>query len=238
MPILFGANSFLGLVKAFIYGENINLHNNFFSYIVSSLLKDVIKMIYQKYQCILILRRMIMETKKSKIIILSGKAESGKNKVADIFKNIYEEKKIKTVIISYAFYLKEYAKKITTWNGEEETKPRTFLQQIGDYVKKIDNKFLINRLLQDIEVYKNYFDVIIVSDARFIEEINCIKEKYENVSVINIIGKENSLNNIEKNHITETALDNYNLYDFIIENKGSIEELEQNVKNIVEVIKW
>lgn len=171
-----------------------------------------------------------------KIIILSGKAESGKNKVASIIENNLKNKKV--ITISYASYLKEYAKNVLKWDGNESTKPRTFLQEIGDYVKKIDNKFLINRLLQDIEVYKNYFDVIIISDARFIEEINCIKEQYENVSVINIIGRENSLNNMEKNHITETALDNYNLYDFKIENKGSIEELEQKVKNIIEVIKW
>lgn len=171
-----------------------------------------------------------------KIIILSGKAQSGKNKVASIIENNLKDKKV--ITISYASYLKEYAKNILKWDGNENTKPRTFLQEIGDYVKTIDNKFLINRLLQDIEVYKNYFDVIIVSDARFVEEINCIKEKYENVSVINIIGRENSLNNKEKNHITETALDDYNLYDFIIENKCSIEELEQKVKNIIEVIKW
>lgn len=171
-----------------------------------------------------------------KIIILSGKAESGKNKVASIIENTLKDKKV--ITISYASYLKEYAKNILKWDGNENTKPRTFLQEIGDYVKTIDNKFLINRLLQDIEVYKNYFDVIIISDARFIEEINCIKEKYENISVINIIGRENSLNNMEKNHITEIALDNYNLYDFKIENKSSIEELEQKVKNIIEVIKW
>lgn len=171
-----------------------------------------------------------------KIIILSGKAESGKNKVASIIENKLKYKNV--ITISYASYLKEYAKNILKWNGLEETKPRTFLQEIGDYVKTIDNKFLINRLLQDIEVYKNYFDVIIISDARFIEEINCVKEKHENVSVINVIGKENNLNEMEKNHITETALDNYNLYDFKIENIGSIEALEKEVKNIVEVIKW
>jgi len=171
-----------------------------------------------------------------KIIILSGKAGSGKNKVASIIENTLKTKKV--IIVSYASYLKEYAKNILKWDGLEETKPRTFLQQIGDYVKIIDNKFLINRLMQDIEVYKNYFDVIIISDARFIEEIDCIKEKYNNVSVINVNGRENSLNNIEKKHITETALDDYNLYDFKIENKGSIEELEQKVKNIIEVIKW
>ena len=89
------------------------------------------------------------------IIILSGKAESGKNKVASIIEENLKDKKV--ITISYAFYLKEYAKKILKWDGLEDTKPRTFLQEIGDYVKEIDKNFLINRLLQDIEVYKKYF---------------------------------------------------------------------------------
>lgn len=169
------------------------------------------------------------------IIILSGKAESGKNKVASIIEENLKDKKV--ITISYAFYLKEYAKKILKWDGLEDTKPRTFLQEIGDYVKEIDKNFLINRLLQDIEVYKKYFDVIIISDARFIEEINCIKEKYLNTKVINITGRTNKLTEIEKNHITETALDNYDLYDFKIENTSSIEELEEKVLKIIEVIK-
>lgn len=170
------------------------------------------------------------------IIILSGKAESGKNKVASIIEENLKDKKV--ITISYAFYLKEYAKKILKWDGLEDTKPRTFLQEIGDYVKEIDKNFLINRLLQDIEVYKKYFDVIIISDARFVEEINCIKEKYLNTKVINIVGRSNKLTEIEKNHITETALDNYDLYDFKIENTSSIEELEEKVLKIIEVIKW
>ena len=86
-------------------------------------------------------------------------------------------------------------------------------------------------------MYKKYFDVIIISDARFVEEINCIKEKYLNTKVINITGRTNKLTEIEKNHITETALDNYDLYDFKIENTSSIEELEEKVLKIIEVIK-
>lgn len=42
---LFGANSFLGLVKSFIYGENLDLHNNFFSYILSTLFKSAVSLL-------------------------------------------------------------------------------------------------------------------------------------------------------------------------------------------------
>ena len=170
-----------------------------------------------------------------KIIILTGKARSGKNQVASIIEKNLDKN---AITISYAYYLKEYAKNILNWDGVDNTKPRTFLQELGDYVKSIDKNFLINRLLQDIEVYKKYFDVIIISDARFVEEINCIKKKYTNVDVIHIEGLDNNLTELQKKHITEVALDNYYDYDFKIENKKTLSDLEKNVLKMMEEIKW
>ena len=169
-----------------------------------------------------------------KVIILSGKAQSGKNMSANIMKNNIEKK---AIIISYASYLKEYAKNIINWDLNEETKPRSFLQEIGDLVKKIDSKFLINRIIEDIEVYKNYFDVIIISDARFVDEIELIKEKYDSI-VIRINGKENNLSEKEKNHNTEISLDNYHNYDYVIDNMGTKEELVMKIKKVLEEIVW
>ena len=179
-----------------------------------------------------------MEFKKhdTKIIILTGKAQSGKNETANIIKKHLEKQNKKTVIISYAKYLKDYAQEITNWNGRECTKPRELLQQLGvELIKnQIDSNMLINRIKEDIEVYKYFFDVIIVSDARFKEEIECVKEK----TVIKIEGKENKLTIDEKKHITETALDDYNKYDYIIENKTTKQNLKDQIKNIMEEIQW
>ena len=169
-----------------------------------------------------------------KIIILSGKARSGKNEVANILKNKLSGK---TIIIAYASYLKTYAHEIIGWNLDENTKPRTFLQEIGDLVKKIDSKFLVNRILQDIEVYKNYFDNIIISDARFVDEIEMIKNKYDSI-VIRINGKESDLTEIQKHHNTETSLDDYNKYDYSINNDGNLNELEEKINNVLEELKW
>ena len=52
---------------------------------------------------------------------------------------------------------------------------------------------LINRIKEDIKVYEYFFDVIIISDARFKSEIENIKNK--NTVVIKIEGKENKLTN-------------------------------------------
>lgn len=179
-----------------------------------------------------------MEFKKKnpRIIILSGKAQSGKNLSANIIKQYYEKKNKKTVIISYAKYLKEYAKDITNWNGRETTKPRELLQQLGvELIKnQIDENMLINRIKEDIKVYEYFFDIIIISDARFKEEIENIKNK--NTVVIKIEGNENKLTDEQKKHITETALDDYKEYDYIIENKSTKKELKKQIQKMMEEI--
>lgn len=168
-----------------------------------------------------------------KVFILSGKSGSGKSYIA----NRLKEKLPNSIVISYASYLKEYVKNITDWNGNEESKEevRTLLQQLGvELIKnKIDNKLLINRILQDIEVYSYFFDYIIISDARFIEEIECIKDKYNSI-VINVVGKENNLTNEEKKHSTEVSLDNYDNYDYIIDNRNG--NIESDIENIIKKV--
>jgi len=174
-----------------------------------------------------------METK---IFIFAGKAETGKNKAALLLKEIYENKKV--INISYASYLKEYAKNILNWDGNEDNKPRNFLQQIGIEIvnKKIDDKMLIRRIIEDIKVYSHYFDIISISDARFKEEIEDIKKEFKNVKVIHILSDENKLTEEQKNHITETALDNYNGYDYEIFNNKIESDLKEKLKHIIDEV--
>ena len=116
--------------------------------------------------------------KEPKIYIISGKARSGKDTIASIIKEYYESKSKKVITLAYATYLKEYAKRITNWDGQEETKPRELLQNLGVELIKtyIDENMLINRIKEDIKVYSYFFDIIIITDARFKEEIeNIIK---------------------------------------------------------------
>lgn len=168
-----------------------------------------------------------------KIYILSGKARSGKDSVANKLINIYENNNKKAIKLAYASYLKIYAKNILNWNGDDNNKPREFLQQIGvELIKNnINPKMLINRLLEDIEVYSYFYDIIIISDARFREEIEEVKAKYNDVTVIHIKGNNNDLTEEQKNHITETSLDDYSNYDYEIEsNEDVTTSLEKIVK--------
>lgn len=171
------------------------------------------------------------------IYILSGKAGTGKNMIANHIESIYIKYNKKTINLAYASYLKEYAKNILNWNGDEETKPREFLQQIGiELIKnQINSRMLINRLVEDLKVYSYFYDVVTISDARFPEEIDTIRNTFKNVIVIHVYGLENknSLTIEQKKHSTEISLDNYKNYDYEINNSGLIEDLKSKIELII-----
>lgn len=173
------------------------------------------------------------------IFILSGKARSGKETVSEIIKNYYHDKDV--VTISFASTLKEYAKKISRWNGSEEDKPRELLQQLGvELIKeKLDDKLLIKRVIEDIEVYSYFFDVIIITDARLIDEIELVKNKYPYAKVLRIIREdyENELTDSQRNHITETGLDEYHGFDYTVINKD-LEQLKIEVNKILDEVNY
>lgn len=179
---------------------------------------------------------MEFRNKNPKIYIISGKAKSGKDTVSKMIVDYYKEKKCKKV--SYAYYLKEYIKNIFDWDGSEEAKPRDLLQSIGiDLLKnKIDDKFLINRIIEDIEVYSYFYDVIIITDARLIEEVEIPKNKFKTAVAIRVNNcSDNNLTNEQQQHITETDLDNYNGFDYVIENNNDYQDLQDRVNKILEV---
>lgn len=171
-----------------------------------------------------------------KIFIISGRARSGKTETAKIIENYYKEKKC--ITISFAYYLKDYIKRITNWDGSENTKPRELLQNLGiELIKnKIDDRLLINRIMQDIEVFSYFYDIIIISDARLVDEIESIKEKYENAISIRINRDllDNGLTNEQKEHITETGLDDYNNFDYVINN--NYDALTEKIENILRMV--
>lgn len=161
------------------------------------------------------------------IFVLSGKAKSGKNLIADKIENYYKNKKC--IQISYAFYLKNYVKNIYDWNGSEEDKPRELLQKIGiDLIKnKIDSNLLIRRVCEDIKVYSYFYDIIIITDARLKDEIEIPKRLFNNVVTIRIdsIYYDKKMTIEQMNHITETNLDNYNKFDYVINDFDKLEEI-------------
>ena len=133
-----------------------------------------------------------------------------------------------------------YAKQIAKWDGDNETKPRQLLQDLGTEVirKQIDNYFFIKRILQDIDIYSRYFDVVTISDGRLPEEMDSIKKASPEAINIHVTrpGYVSHLTKGQKAHLTEILVDEYDKYDYEIVNNGSIEDLEKQVYKLAKKI--
>ena len=181
-----------------------------------------------------------MEKKNTKIFIIYGKARHGKDTVAGIIEEYYKNEKVINLQISSS--LKEYAKKISGWDGmDNETKPRGLLQELGTEIirNQIDPLFFVKRTIEDLKVYSYFYDVVTISDARLKPEVMMPKKEFDNVYVIKVVRPnfDNGLTQEQQNHITETDLDDYTDYDYEIINDSTIEDLKIKVENILKEVK-
>ena len=172
-----------------------------------------------------------------RVFIIGGKARHGKDSLAGFMKEEIESQGKKIAIMHLSTYIKHFLLDYFGWDGKDETKPRSLMQELGtDVIRGKLNKplFFLDRLVEDIEVLEYYFDAVIVSDIRFPLEYEKISERYPDSLKILIKRPDliSELNEKEQHHITETALDNYNDYDIEVIN-NSLDELKEKAKEIV-----
>ena len=173
-----------------------------------------------------------------RIFLIAGKAGSGKGEVAKIIKEYYIYKLEKCVITEYSKPLKKFAQELTDWDGNPNTKPRKYLQDLGDQIRKIDSKYFINKMLDDLKIYETLTDNLVISDVRMPDEIEDIKLNYDNVYSICVENQfsASKLSVEEQAHITETALEDYAEFDYILAN-DSYDNLKDKVFKFLEGIK-
>ena len=112
----------------------------------------------------------------------------------------------------------ENSLKLTAKDGHIYTY-REILQKFGTEAgRAIHRDLWINSLFASLDKDKNY----IITDVRFINEAEaCLKNK---ATLIRITRNVNQMD-----HASETELDNYESFDYIIENNGSLEDLINKV---------
>ena len=168
-----------------------------------------------------------------KVILIAGKARSGKTKAAHILKKILEEKKEKVVITEYSKYIKLFAKDLLGWDMVSEPKPRSFLQEMGEYVRTLKTDiYFVERMKEDLHIYEHFVDAVIISDVRMPKELDELQEFHPiKIKVSNDL-QSYDLTKEQEAHETEHALDHYNDFDYVIQNKNE-EEMKEILFNIV-----
>lgn len=176
---------------------------------------------------------------KPNFICISGKAQNGKDTSAEYMREHLESIGKKTLVIHNADLLKFICRSFFGWDGVKDQAGRTMLQKVGtEGVRTKMPTFWIDFILDVVGLFPEEWDYIIIPDTRYPNEISRILDRaYSNVMHLRVVRPnfESPLTEEQKNHISETALDEAKP-DFYIINDGSLNLLKSRVINITDII--
>lgn len=166
-------------------------------------------------------------------VLIFGKAGVGKSTLAKYLFGNFCDYTISSAIIPLAAKVKDIACSSFGWDGKKDERGRRLLQVIGteagrNYDEDLWVDIVIDRFL------KTPFDVVIVDDVRFPNEIARMRETFSYVLVIKVVGPQRSeLDEEAQQHASETSLDDYEDYDMVIYNTGNVDNLYAIAQGIV-----
>ena len=180
-----------------------------------------------------------------KIILISGKARSGKDYLSQLLKERLEKDGLKVFKTAFADKLKEYLCILMKYFENDNLKNsevpftkngltmRNLLQKFGTdiFTSKIDKLFWIKETAKEI-IEKNP-DVVIISDLRFKDEIQINKFVCASQIAVRIISEDSIQSS---SHISENDLNDYT-FDYYFKNDYSrttetIEKLYNLLKDL------
>jgi len=177
------------------------------------------------------------------IIGISGKIGSGKDTVAHFIKQhdpsfqskafAFKLKKIVALLAGCDFDLTLSQEGKNVYIEQFDKTIGEMLQGIGTNALRdnFDKNVWINGLFTDLKTGSNY----IITDVRFKNEADALRKKGAFLVRVNRPNNpiaENS--NRDLTHPSETDLDDYQYFDAIIENKGTLDDLEYSVKKLLD----
>lgn len=170
-----------------------------------------------------------------RILLFSGKAKHGKDTTANILKSKLENKGKKVLILHFADYLKFVCEKVYMWNGIKDDAGRVLLQKVGtDIARRRYPNIWVDTVVSIVKAFGRDFDYILVPDCRFHNEVGTLKSYWKDTLAIRVTrnGFDNGLTEEQKNHKSETELDNYK-FDVEIGNPEGLDNLEKVVDKFV-----
>ena len=169
------------------------------------------------------------------VFTVSGKAQHGKDTVANL---LYEELRNageSALITHNADLLKFICKQYFSWDGQKNEKGRGTLQYVGtDVVRKQRPDFWVDFIIDVLKLFDKEWDWVIIPDARFPNEIDRLREEGFKVSHLRVErpAYNSNLTKEQQAHPSETALDDV-IPDELIVNDGSIDDLRCKIQKLL-----
>ena len=150
-----------------------------------------------------------------KVILISGKAQHGKDTLAGMLKNHLEDKSYRVLIAHYG----DLVKYVCT-----------------DVVRKQNENFWAGFIKDILTMFSHEWDYVLIPDTRFVNEVECFDGDIDSSPVrIYRPDYDSGLTPQQLSHPSETALDDYE-YDYYVVNDGSLQDLEKKVPEILKAI--
>ena len=170
-----------------------------------------------------------------RIVLISGKARSGKDVTAKIIKEYLLKAGKRVLITHYADFLKEFCRINYGYRGIKDTADRYILQHVGtDIVRRNNPDAWVNIMVELLKGVRTEFDFVLIPDVRFENEIDVIKRNFDDVFCLDIVRDnfDNGLTTSQKLHPSEMGLPECD-FDKIICNDGDLLDLKKSVIDIV-----
>lgn len=154
------------------------------------------------------------------VICVSGKAQHGKSTCAEAMREELEKTTaLRVVVTNYGDLLKHIAKAYFNWNGIKDDFGRTLLQETGSRLREYRKTFFVDFMIDILSAFHDSFDVVIIADCRFENEIDSLKKEGFNVTSLRIDrgGYTGGLTKKQMLHESETSLDSYS-FDYVLKN--------------------
>lgn len=163
------------------------------------------------------------------VVLISGKAGSGKDQLADTLRVVLSIEYGAVVhVLHYADVLKYILQSYSYWDGVKDIEGRTLLQTVGDSFRVSNENFFVDFAINVIQSIKQDVDVILIPDTRFRNEIEKMKSVFQIVTVRVNRDDLSDQSGSWRGHVSENELDNFP-FDFFIENK-TLEGLENDAR--------
>lgn len=183
---------------------------------------------------------------------ISGKAQHGKDTSADYLLSVLGGKKV-----HFADKLKEHAMYLG-WDGEKDEGGRKFIQEMSAPIKEYGN-WLAKKYPEKYGYYANYNyyaaslyneilnseeNILYIADVRFLNEFELFKNSKDIIYISIRVNRidldtnllfDNKLTEAQKQHSSETELDNIKM-DYTIIN-STLDSLYKNLNNIIKNLK-
>lgn len=191
-------------------------------------------------------------TRKTVVILISGKAGSGKTTIAEMLtQKLQDIPSLRVFRYGFADPLKYIAKAYMGWDGKKDDKGRKLLQEQGRIGREYDQDIWVKHFMNQLDKQAGIlpFNFALVHDWRFPNELAYLKKNpLIDVVTIRVFGRgglngetasdvsENSLPEASVEHLESSTYEEFEpmlYYDFIINNNVGIEQLNEKLDQVL-----